>query len=276
MANPTSEKKAALLRPPPGWKVSVRTSGLYSGVESGQAVKFVKVGDAIVPSRFILEVQPEGAEDVAIAVQYEVIDGVLANTTLVTEGIDALQAADVLRKGMPLEAWGRYAITQLSTQMLLTQLIRQSDVPTLARLLKRPEEEAAAFADAVRSDWGGSLLIGLPGEEPVSVMDDSPLAEALAATRARFDTQGPASIVTTPSTPVRGKPRRNSVTKQHLHEVATVYREAVEAGKPPTKEVAERFAASHSTAARWVGMARTEGYLGAAKRGRSGEGTDSQ
>ncbi|MCX5209801.1 hypothetical protein OG689_10945 [Kitasatospora sp. NBC_00240] len=71
--------------------------------------------------------------------------------------------------------------------------------------------------------------------------------------------------------PVRGLPRRNSVTQQHLHEVSTVYRQAVQQGHPPTKTVAEYFGASHSTAARWVCMARRESFLGPASRGQAGE-----
>lgn len=50
--------------------------------------------------------------------------------------------------------------------------------------------------------------------------------------------------------------RRDSVTRKHLEEVAEVYRQAVEDGAAPTMAVATRFNASHSTATRWVGMAR--------------------
>lgn len=65
--------------------------------------------------------------------------------------------------------------------------------------------------------------------------------------------------------------RRRTVTREHLAEVAEVYREAVGRGEPPTMAVKERFTTSHSTAARWVGMAREQGELGAADTTRPGE-----
>lgn len=55
--------------------------------------------------------------------------------------------------------------------------------------------------------------------------------------------------------------RRDRVTDALLREVATVYRDAQEAGEPPTKAVAAHFYKSHSSAARWVGFARKAGHL---------------
>jgi len=67
--------------------------------------------------------------------------------------------------------------------------------------------------------------------------------------------------------------RRYQVTDDHLAEVAKVYRAAVEGNLPPTKAVAKHFTVSHSTAARWVGMARQAGHLGPALGKRAGEAT---
>jgi hypothetical protein len=67
--------------------------------------------------------------------------------------------------------------------------------------------------------------------------------------------------------------RRRVVTAQHLAEVAGIYRAAVIRGEPPTVAVAERFTVSHSTAARWVGLARDAGTLGPAHGKRPGEAT---
>lgn len=50
--------------------------------------------------------------------------------------------------------------------------------------------------------------------------------------------------------------RRNRVTDAHLRHVAQVYIAAEAQGRPPTQAVADAFHAGHSTAARWVGMAR--------------------
>lgn len=56
--------------------------------------------------------------------------------------------------------------------------------------------------------------------------------------------------------------RRNSrVTDSLLREVADTYRAALDDGENPTQSVAEHFYKSHSTAARWVGMARQRGFL---------------
>ncbi|MFG3110567.1 hypothetical protein [Streptomyces tendae] len=58
------------------------------------------------------------------------------------------------------------------------------------------------------------------------------------------------------------KPRKRfKITISHLREVARIYREAAEEGRPPTREVAELFQVAHSTAAKWVGQARREGVL---------------
>jgi hypothetical protein len=68
--------------------------------------------------------------------------------------------------------------------------------------------------------------------------------------------------------------RRNRITAEHLANVASVYREAWEAGEHPTKAVESHFGVSHSTAARWVGQARRAGHLGRPAEGsRGGEGT---
>lgn len=65
--------------------------------------------------------------------------------------------------------------------------------------------------------------------------------------------------------------RRRSITDDFLREVATVYRQAIAEGKPPTKAVASRLHGSPATAGRWVMQARERGFLGRATRGRRGE-----
>jgi hypothetical protein len=65
--------------------------------------------------------------------------------------------------------------------------------------------------------------------------------------------------------------RRNRVTVQLLTEVAQTYREAWEAGEPPTRAVSAHFNTSHSTAARWVARARKDGLLGPPDGSRGGE-----
>lgn len=55
--------------------------------------------------------------------------------------------------------------------------------------------------------------------------------------------------------------KRFKITRAHLEEVARIYQEAADEGRPPTREVAELFEVAHSTAAKWVGKARREGIL---------------
>jgi hypothetical protein len=72
----------------------------------------------------------------------------------------------------------------------------------------------------------------------------------------------------------RGMPVRRTrtrITDSKLQQVAEVYRLAWEAGNPPTAAVEKYFSKSHSTAARWVGLAREQGFLGKPNGRRGGE-----
>lgn len=59
----------------------------------------------------------------------------------------------------------------------------------------------------------------------------------------------------------RRQGKRYKITDQHLDEVVRIYTEAAEQGIAPTREVAEVFGVAHSTAAKWVGTARSRGKL---------------
>lgn len=84
----------------------------------------------------------------------------------------------------------------------------------------------------------------------------------------RFDLIGEAAASAAEVPVVR---RRDRVTDHLLREVADVYRDAWDAGANPTQAVARHFHKSHSTAARWVGLTRKAGHLGAANGSRGGE-----
>ncbi len=60
----------------------------------------------------------------------------------------------------------------------------------------------------------------------------------------------------------------------HYHEVAEVYAQALHAGQPPTKAVAEHFTIEKSSAAKQVARARQRGFLPKTTRGRSGPATE--
>jgi|GEM_PF-3704152 len=70
--------------------------------------------------------------------------------------------------------------------------------------------------------------------------------------------------------------RGSPMPAKHLQEVARIYREALEARRPPTKAVQLAFAdkrrpVSRSTAGRWVGEARKQGFLGTTQPRRAGD-----
>jgi hypothetical protein len=66
--------------------------------------------------------------------------------------------------------------------------------------------------------------------------------------------------------------RRRFITRDHLREVAGVYREAHGQGQPPTMAVAEHFHVAHRSATRWVAEARKVGELGPPMGTVAGEG----
>ena len=68
--------------------------------------------------------------------------------------------------------------------------------------------------------------------------------------------------------------RRRRVTDELLREVATIYRRHLEEGAP-TLGVADELKVSHSTASRYVAMARERGLLGRTTAGLAGEGARS-
>ncbi|MFR9796580.1 hypothetical protein ACL02U_11850 [Streptomyces sp. MS06] len=55
--------------------------------------------------------------------------------------------------------------------------------------------------------------------------------------------------------------KRYRITDAHLDEVASAYTKARKNGQGPTRAVADHFNVAHSTAAKWVGRARTAGLL---------------
>jgi hypothetical protein len=69
----------------------------------------------------------------------------------------------------------------------------------------------------------------------------------------------------------RAPRERGRVTDETLQEVARVYREALIARRPPTREVEAVMHRSRSTAGRWVMRARQKGFLGSARPRRAGE-----
>jgi transposase len=83
------------------------------------------------------------------------------------------------------------------------------------------------------------------------------------ATLALLDGQQPAGE----EDGLASKSRRRRLTTKHLEAVAAIYREARESGLGPTRAVANHFDVPHSTAAKWVGHARSNGLIPATVKG---------
>ena len=64
------------------------------------------------------------------------------------------------------------------------------------------------------------------------------------------------------------RPARNQFSAEFLRDVATAYRQAVAAGRPPLKTMAEDSGVPQGTIARWVAKARDEKFLPPASKGK--------
>lgn len=209
---------------------------------------------AVVPTHFTLSVWPPEPAGAVLLVSCSVVDGEVTIPAVAGgRGLDAVQGLDQLRKIMPIKEWIRLAIVYLSVELLVQQVRDAGDPELVSELMGVDRTEAQRMLSAAT-----------PGPET----PDPAWIDAWAALH--MELSGGA-FPTPPRVPIRRPRRRNSVTDDHLREVADTYRRALAAGAPPTKEVAERMGASHSTAARWVKMARDKGFLGATSPGRSGE-----
>lgn len=117
-----------------------------------------------------------------------------------------------------------------------------------------PPSEWTDYAEAQMVDF---LRFMAKGESP---LDDSRRQLTELVRELPFETSEGATGRTPAET---GTQRRRKITTAHLAEVAAVYEEAQKDGEPPTRAVQYHFDVSHSTAAKWVGKARSEGLLSA-------------
>ena len=70
---------------------------------------------------------------------------------------------------------------------------------------------------------------------------------------------------------LKGAQRGASLPDDLLEEVARIYKDALNYGLPPIPAIAKAFNISKSTSAKRVMLARKNGYLGKAVRGKAGE-----
>ena len=64
------------------------------------------------------------------------------------------------------------------------------------------------------------------------------------------------------------RPARNQFSPEFLQDVAAAYRQAVAAGLPPLRTMAEDSGVPQGTIARWVAKAREEKFLPPASKGK--------
>jgi len=117
---------------------------------------------------------------------------------------------------------------------------RPLDTPTLRGIKLHTEIKRA------RRTWLGELEEIAKGRlfgqtVPASARQEARRRLEIARETARYDRPGPAHL-----------------GKDHFQRVALIYRDAYERGEPPTLAVSEHFRVPHSTAGRWVSIARNE------------------
>jgi len=147
---------------------------------------------------------------------------------LVDGDLDVPQLLESLTEHFPIEDWTRIAIAQVVLRELRVHL---GDAATEYS----PDHASRGW---MKEYFGQGAVLGAPVTQ-FQAMEIARQADELA-------TAGQ---------------RRARITPKHLEAVASVYRSANEEGLPPTQAVAQHFKTSHSTAARWVGMARKRGLL---------------
>lgn len=250
--------------PPQGWGLET-TPGLGTG-----QVDFVQTaGGVLLPRFFTMHLTPPGPAKQKIRVMYDVrADGIVANAVW-SRGLDAFQSLDTLRRIASVEVWNRVAVHDMGLRLAMKQLAANKDgVEVLMRSRHLSKEAAEGLLAAFESEQGVWPTFQ-PGSAPPAPVDSPQWSSALEGWRDQITSGSLFSTVA--GIPMRPGVRRNRITDEHLASVAAVYRAAQQAGEPPTMAVATQFQTSHSTATRWVGLARSTGLLGPTRKGRAGE-----
>lgn len=252
--------------PPAGWGLET-TPGL--GPE-GARMPFVQApGGALLPLHFVMHLRVPPPSTATLRLIYETHPDGVQIMTVWANGMDAVQAVDMLRRIAPIDVWNKVAVSDLGLRLLMKQLSTTADgVAFLTERMNLNEDTARAFLQAFNAE-GDAWPTFQPSSSTPAPVDSPQWAAALTSWRERAESGE--FFTATRGVTTRPNVRRNRVTREHLAAVAGVYRDAQEAGAPPTLAVAEHFQVSHSTATRWVNLARKEKFLGAAQKGKAGE-----
>lgn len=220
---------------PDGWSLSVLAGWPMDQFAHWPPLE--RAGNVLLPEAFTGIANPDDGSDV-LFLCFKVQEGEVQLTTVMSSRTDVHTALDRLRRAAPMDVWRRLCIVGMA------RFLATADPKEMA------EEDAKVGVGGMRSEW-----------EKAARMWQSQLQGWGQQNAERAETE-----------PVH-KRKRNRITREHLEQVAEVYREADAAGAPPTRAVQARFSTTHSTAAKWVSQARKEGVLGPAINSRGGEVT---
>lgn len=256
--------------PPDGWGLETMPGVAGAGID----LPFVRISSgALLPSIFVMQLTVPAPSSGVIRLIYKSHKDGVSITTVWAEGMDAVQAVDVLRRIAPIDVWNRLAVRDMGFRFAMMQLNAAADGIDVLTAKGMSEKDARLLLRAFSAEHG-TWPTFQSGSAPRIPSDKPEWVEAGGEWRQQLESGSLGATINAMQT--RPTVRRNRVTKEHLRQVAAVYRKAQEAGEPPTMAVAEAFQASHSTATRWVGLARNEGFLGPAQKGKSGEINDDE
>lgn len=197
-----------------------------------------RAGNVLLPRNFAAIIEADDRSD-TVFLCYAVFEGQVKLSCITSSASDVPTGLDRIRRAAPMATWTRLAIVKMAL------FIATADPDKL-------EEEGRQFAREVGDSSIGANWADMARSWGLQLRDDAD-----------------ANVEHAKTHPVRRK--RNRITREHLEEVAGVYRKADAAGEPPTRAVQSRWSTTHSTAAKWVSKAREEGILGPPAGFRGGE-----
>lgn len=207
----------------------------------------VSIGKVHLPRTFHTLITPSSADDPhdpewALTLMYVVENDDVLLAMAVAGGEELPELLERVRKLRPLRWWQRRALRYVVADEA------ERSIENMTEAAEREEEQPPPPLELTQRistsrDWLG------PG---------------------RSYSEWHAEVLQAAHTLPLGR-RRGRITREHLEEVARIYRAAWEKGLPPTTAVAEHFDRPHSTAADWVLRARRAGVLGKADGTRGGE-----
>ncbi|MET8658189.1 hypothetical protein [Streptomyces griseus] len=201
--------------------------------------KLEQVGTTLLPQFFHLAVGTSDMWDegwpqddgFALFLNFHVFEGRLTLAEIQSAGLDVHVAYERFRKVVPIKQWKSLGVRLM--------------VDYLARFIEeggRPDEDS------------------LPAHGPRAVASYETKPSAAMVWLEQLE-KYTANAYATARDVAPPKQKRRRITDDFLREVAEAYEAAESLGLPPTREVANRFDAPHSTVSKWVASARRKGFL---------------